>query len=100
MVQQGDEVPRTAVAQPVHPRAVVTSTAPSTVTLRFVAGGEDPGAGRAAPAGPHMRQQVQVRLVLSQHHRAARQPGHDTRYHLVLSRVAAGGQSRAQQPQD
>jgi hypothetical protein len=62
---------------------VLISTAPGTVTLRFVPGGENPRAQAAQrPVAPHMRQQVQVRLVLGQHHRAARQPGqpgHDAR---------------------
>jgi hypothetical protein len=37
--------------------------------------------------------QVQVRLVLGQHHCEARQPGQpgrDARHHMVVSRVAAG----------
>jgi hypothetical protein len=55
---------------------VLTSTAPSTVTLRFVPGGEAPPRAQAAqrPAGRHMRQQVQAGLVLGQRHRAAGQP--------------------------
>jgi len=42
-----------------------------------------------------MRQQVQVRLVLGEHHRPVRQiqqTGHDPGYHVVMARVAAGGQ--------
>jgi hypothetical protein len=47
------------------------------------------------PAGPHVRQQVQVRLVLGQHHRPAGQlqePGHDLGHHVIMVRVAAGSQ--------
>ena len=75
---------------------VVTSIAPSTVILPVRARGEDLRAGAAQrPAGPHMRQQVQVRLVLGEHHRPARQlqqPGHDAGHNVVMVRVAAGGQ--------
>jgi hypothetical protein len=41
-----------------------------------------------------MRGQVQVRLVLGQHHRPARQfqqPGHDAGHHVVMGEIAAGG---------
>ena len=68
------------------------------MTLRFFPRGGNlraPAAQR--PAGPHVRQQVQVRLVLGQHDRAARQrqqPGHDAGHHVVMVRVAAGGQLR------
>ena len=98
LVQQGDEVRRAAAAQPVHPGPVLTSSAPSTVTFRFVPGVRNLRAGAAQrPAGPHVRQQVQVRLVLGEHDRPARQlqqPGHDPGHHVVMVRVAAGGQLR------
>jgi hypothetical protein len=55
-----------------------------------------PGVGAARrPAGPHVRQQVQVGLVLGEHDRPARQyyqPGHDLGHDVVMVWVAAGGQ--------
>jgi len=64
------------------------------VTCRF-----EPGVGICGRAARSVQlaQQVQVRLVLGQHHRAAgqvQQPGHDPGYHVIVIRVAAGGQLR------
>jgi hypothetical protein len=44
-----------------------------------------------------VRQQVQVRLVLGEHNRPARQagqPGNDARHYVVMVRIAVGGQLR------
>jgi len=75
---------------------VLISSAPSTVTLRFVPGVRTCGrVSRSVQLARTCRQQVQVRLVLSEHHRPAGQidkPGHDTGHDVVMVRVAAGGQ--------
>jgi hypothetical protein len=93
--QQGDEVGRAAAAQPVHPRAGGQFQRFQHGDLPVLAGGRDLRAGAAQrPAGPHVRQQVQVSLVFGAHHRLSRQldqPGDDAGHHVVVVRVAAGG---------
>jgi hypothetical protein len=77
---------------------VVTSGGPGHGDLLVRARGEHLRAGAAQrPAGPGMRRQVQVGLVLGEHHRPARQlrqPGHDRGGHVIMVRVAAGDQLR------
>ena len=98
LVQQGDEVRCAAAAQPVHPGAGGHLDRAEHGDLTVRARGEDLRAHAAQrPAGLHVRQQVQVRLVLSQHHRPAGQadqPSHDPGHHVVMVRVAPGGQLR------
>ena len=104
LVQQRDEVRRAAAAQPVHPRAGGHLERAEHGDLAVLPRGGNlraPAAQR--PAGPHVRQQVQVRLVLGQHDRAARQrqqPGHDAGHHVVMVRVAAGSQLGAPPDRD
>jgi hypothetical protein len=87
-----------SAAQPVHPRAGGHLERAEHGDLPVLPRGGNLRADRAQrPAGPDVRQQVQVRLVLGQHHRPARQlqqPGHDPRYYVVVVRVAAGDQLR------
>jgi hypothetical protein len=69
-------------------RPVLTSIAPNTVTCRFVPGWGSAG-GAQCPAGPHVRQRVQVGLVFGEHHGPARQfyqPGHERGRDVVMIR--------------
>ena len=94
--QQCDEVGCAAAAQPVHPGAGAHLDRPEHGDLPVRARGGDLRAdGAQRPAGPYMGQQVQVGLVLGEYHRPAGQvyqPGHDRGHHVVMVRIAAGGQ--------
>jgi hypothetical protein len=76
LVKRGDEVRRAAAAQPVYPAPGADLDRAEHGDLPVRARGEDLRARAAQrPAGPHMRQQVQVRLVLGEHHRPGRSSG-------------------------
>jgi hypothetical protein len=67
------------------------------VTFRFVPGVRTSERTPRRVGWPAHAGQVQVRLGLGEHHRPAGQagqPGHDLGHHVVMVRVAAGGQLR------